>query len=206
MAQRREWPLPELERPLIDQPRDPGDAVLLRPSRERRRLVLRSVLRIAATTLGLLALYAFVPIPGRSGLGATIGMVIGLLIFTGLTGWQLRRVVRSDQPVLQAIEAVAFALSLLLAVFAFTYLTLSRADPGNFSEHLDRVDAMYFTVSTLATVGFGDISPISDGARLLVTVQMLFDLVLIAGLVRLVVLATRAGLRRQAGGAGEPAP
>jgi voltage-gated potassium channel len=92
---------------------------------------------------------------------------------------------------------VALALALLVVVFAFTYLTLSRADPASFSEQLDRVDAMYFTVSTVATVGLGDITPTSEATRILLTFQMLFDLALIAGLVRLVILATRTGLRRR---------
>ncbi len=56
---------------------------------------------------------------------------------------------------------------------------------------------MYYTVSTISTVGFGDIAAESDAARTLVTVQMLFDLALIAGLVRLVIVATRTGLQRQ---------
>ena len=43
----------------------------------------------------------------------------------------------------------------------------------------------------------GDITANSNEARILVTLQMLFDLALIAGLVRLVILATRAGLRRR---------
>src|SRR6187549_1772693 len=122
----------------------------------RRRLIARTGLRVFGLTLGMLALYAFVPVPGSSG-----------------------------------------AAALLVVVFAFTYLTLSRADPASFSEQLDRVDAMYYTVSTVATVGLGDITPASEAARILLTFQMLFDLALIAGLVRLVILATRTGLRRQ---------
>ena len=33
------------------------------------------------------------------------------------------------------------------------------ARPGSYSEALSRLDALYFTVTTLATVGFGDITP-----------------------------------------------
>jgi len=163
----------------------------------RRRLIARTGLRVFGLTLGMLALYAFVPVPGSSGAAALLGMIGGLLVFVGLTGWQLHTIVRAEHPVLRAIEAVALALALLVVVFAFTYLTLSRADPASFSEQLDRVDAMYYTVSTVATVGLGDITPASEAARILLTFQMLFDLALIAGLVRLVILATRTGLRRQ---------
>jgi hypothetical protein len=99
--------------------------------------------------------------------------------------------------VLRAVEGVAFALPMFIVIFAFTFLTISRADPESFSGPLGRVSALYFAVSTVATVGFGDITPTSPGARIVVTFQMLFDLALLAGLVRLVVLATQTGLRRQ---------
>lgn len=164
---------------------------------ERRRLLVRSGLRILGIVAGMLLIYAFVPVPGTSGVAALIGLLVGLVLFVVLVGWQLRTIVRAEHPVLRAVEAIAFALPLLIVVFAFTYLTISRADPQSFSEPLSRVDAMYFTVSTVSTVGLGDITPTSAGARIAVIFQMLFDLALLAGLVRLVVLATRTGLRRK---------
>jgi voltage-gated potassium channel len=172
-------------------------AVLPGDPRERRRMIIRSGIRILAMTGGLLVLYALVPIPGTSGIGALVGMAIGLIGFLGLIGVQIRTIVRAEHPVLRAFEVVAFAVPLLVAVFAFTYLSLSRQEAVSFTEHLDRVGALYYTVSTLSTVGFGDIAARSDAARILVTVQMLFDLALIGVLVRLVILVTRAGLRRQ---------
>ena len=166
-------------------------------SGQRRRMIAGFALRVLATTVGLLVLYAFVPIPGTSGAGALIGLIIGLVVFVALVGWQIRTIARAEHPVMRAVEVIALALPLLAVVFAFTYLSISRADPASFSEHLNRVDAMYYTVSTISTVGFGDIAAESDAARVLVTVQMLFDLALIAGLVRLVILATRTGLHRR---------
>ena len=164
---------------------------------ERRRLLARSALRLLGIALGMFLLYALVPVPGTSGAAALLGMVVGLLFFVVLVAWQLRTIVRAKHPVLRAAEVIVFAVPLLVVIFAFTFMTISRADPQSFSEPLGRVSAMYFTVSTVATVGFGDITPASAGARILVTFQMLFDLALLAGLVRLVVLATRTGLRRQ---------
>lgn len=149
-------------------------------------------------TLGLVALYAVVPIPGDSSRAtALLGMVGGLAAFMAMVAWQVRKIVEDEHPVLRAVEAVAVAIPLLVVFFAFVYLTLSHADPESFSERLDRIDAFYYTVSALTTVGFGDITADSAGARLLVSVQLLFDLALVAGLVRLVVLATRTGLQRR---------
>jgi voltage-gated potassium channel len=173
--------------------------VLPEHPRERRRVLARSGLRILGIVLGMLVLYAVVPVPGSSGAAALVGMFVGLAFFVVLVGWQLHTIVRAEHPVLRAVETIAFALPMLVVVFAFTYLTISRADPHSFTEPLGRVDAMYFTVSTVSTVGLGDITPVSPGARIVVTFQMLFDLALLAGLVRLLILATRTGLRRKEG-------
>ena len=57
---------------------------------------------------------------------------------------------------------------------------MAQADPANFSTHtLTRTDALYFTVTIFATVGFGDISATSQSTRLLVTTQMILDLLVI---------------------------
>ena len=141
-----------------------------------------------------------VPIPGTSGAGALVGLIIGLVVFVGLVGWQIRAIAGAENPVLRAVEVVALALPLLALVFAFTYVSISRADPAAFSEHLNRVDALYYTVVTISTVGYGDIAPESGAARILVTIQLAFDIALIAGVVRLLVLATRTGLQRQTPG------
>jgi voltage-gated potassium channel len=167
---------------------------------ERRAMIASSLLRILAITVGLLVLYAFVPLTDESGLGALVGLIAGLIAFVVLVGWQIRTILRAEHPVLRGIEVVAFALPLLIMVFAYAYVSLSQADPEAFTEELNRVGALYFTVSTFSTVGFGDISAVSDGARLAVTAQMLLDLALIAGVVRLVILLMRTGIRRRASG------
>jgi hypothetical protein len=172
----------------------PGDA------RARRRMVAQTTLRILATTVALLLLYVVVPVPGTSGAAAVVGLIGGLIVFVALVGWLTRSIARAPQPVLRAVEVVAFALPLLVVVFAFTYLSLSEADPGAFSEELDRIGAVYFAVSILGTVGLGDISPATDATRLLVTLQTLLDIALIAGFARIVIVATRTGLRRKGSG------
>lgn len=65
---------------------------------------------------------------------------------------------------------------------------------------LDRgVDAaaVVAIVTVFASVGFGDISAVSDGARLLVTVQMLLDLLLLGLVVRLFLSAVTRSQQRQ---------
>jgi hypothetical protein len=126
-----------------------------------------------------------------------VGLVIGLVVFVGLVGWRIGAIVGAENPVMRAVQLIALTLPLLSVVFAFTYLSVSHADPAGFSDHLSRVDALYFTVSIISTVGFGDIAAELGAARILATIQMAFDLALIALLLRFLVLATRAGLERR---------
>ena len=58
--------------------------------------------------------------------------------------------------------------------------------PGEFDGLLTRIDALYFVVTTLVTVGYGDIHPVGQLARALVSVQMVLKvgvLALVGGLV-----------------------
>lgn len=75
------------------------------------------------------------------------------------------------------LGAVILVLSCLsLVVFASSYFALSR-EPGQFSGLQTRLDALYFTVITLATVGYGDIYPSGQEARVVVMFQILYSLV-----------------------------
>jgi voltage-gated potassium channel Kch len=105
---------------------------------------------------------------------------------------------------LRAADAMALVIPIFIVVFAWTYLTMARSTPGAFSQPLDRVSALYFAVTLFSTVGFGDIVPKTDPARLVVTVQMLADLIVIAVVVRLILGAARgsAGGRAAAGARG----
>jgi hypothetical protein len=68
---------------------------------------------------------------------------------------------------------------------------------SNFSEPLTRTDALYFTVTVFATVGFGDITAKTEAARLVVTGQMIVDLVAIGLAVKVIVGAVKQGRQRQ---------
>ena len=54
-----------------------------------------------------------------------------------------------------------------------------------------------FAVTVFATVGFGDIAPVSEPARVLVTIQMIADLLVLGLVVRSMLEAVRRGRSRQ---------
>jgi len=74
---------------------------------------------------------------------------------------------------------------------------MADADGGAFSEPLSRTDALYFTITVFSTVGFGDITPKTDLARVATMVQMLTDLLVVGLVLHLIVGAVKAGLQRR---------
>ncbi len=92
---------------------------------------------------------------------------------------------------------MATVLPLFLVLFAWIYLTMSQSDPGYFSVRLNRTESLYFTVTIFSTVGFGDIVPKVDVARIVTMVQMIADLAVLAVVVRLLFGAASRGESRR---------
>lgn len=63
-----------------------------------------------------------------------------------------------------------------LAAFCFSvlYVYIARKDTNAFSAELDLGDALYFSIVSMTTTGYGDISPRSGWAKFVVCVQILF--------------------------------
>ena len=171
------------------------------PGNPGRRPLLLGVVRTLFTTTGLLTVYFLLPLDRAFTAGTVVALAAGMLAVGLLVAWQVRSILRAPHPALRAVEGIALSLPLFLLLFATAYVQLSSTDPGAFTEPLDRVDGLYFVVTVFATVGFGDISPVSTVARLLTTVHMVGDLVLI-GLVLRVFLSAVNRRRR----ATEPGP
>jgi hypothetical protein len=181
----------------------PGDSVIEQrveglPTGASRRLVVRALLRASLTATVLVVLYFTLPLTGSLDGSAAVRLVVGLLALAGVVTWQIRAVLRSRYPGLRAVEALAAAIPLFLLVFAAAYLRMADADAGAFSEPLSRTGALYFTVTVFSTVGFGDITPKSDLARVATMVQMLGDLLVVGLVLHLMVGAVKAGLQRRA--------
>jgi voltage-gated potassium channel len=169
---------------------------------QQRRVAVRSTIRIVTSTVVLVVLYALLPAASNSSAKTLVQLLIGLAVFLGVLVRQVLSILDAEHPEVRAVETLALAVPLLIIVFAFTYLSLSHAHASNFSEPLDHVGAVYFTVTVISTVGFGDIVARTDVARILVCVQILLDLGLLVGIARAVVFAARVGVRRRDEGQG----
>ncbi|MFN8041583.1 MAG: ion channel [Acidimicrobiales bacterium] len=165
--------------------------------RGRRRLFLRALLRITAVTALLIVVYAVFPV-GLHADGTTwLVLAGGIAAFLVALTYQVRRIVASPMPQLRAIETLATVVPLFIIVFSLVYVGLSQNDPASFSEPITKVGGIYFTVTILSTVGFGDITATTDTTRLVVTLQMLIDLLIIGVLVKLIIGASRIGVQRR---------
>ncbi|ARE75501.1 MULTISPECIES: potassium channel family protein [Actinomycetes] len=163
----------------------------------RRRVLLGHVLRSVSSVALLTALYYVAPLEGGFGIGTVLTLVVGLAVFGLLTAWQITAVSHAQFPRMRALEAMATGVPLFLLLFSSTYYLLAEQDATSFSEPLTRTDALYFTITTFATVGFGDIVPTDQGSRVLVTAQMVADLILIGVIAKALVGAIKIGMHRR---------
>lgn len=156
-----------------------------------RRPVLLALLRALGTLAVILVGYYVLPLDQPFGIRVLGELLLGVVIVGGLVAWNIRRILTARYPALRAMESLALTVPLFLVLFAAAYVILEGTDPHAFSQALTRTDALYFVVTVFATVGFGDITPVTETARILVTVQMVGDLVVLGLLVRAIIGAVQ---------------
>ena len=154
-------------------------------------------LRAAGSAAVLLAIYYLLPLDRSAEWVAVMALVIGLAALIGLVAFQVRAISGSRYPGLRALEALAFTIPLFLLLFASTYLVTAAISAHSFSQPLNHTDALYFTVTVFATVGFGDITATTAAARLVVTGQMLIDLIILGVGARVILGAVSRGRQRR---------
>ncbi|MRG60697.1 two pore domain potassium channel family protein [Agromyces sp. CFH 90414] len=142
----------------------------------------------------LVTVYFLVPLAWIDGVPVAVVLALAALVLLAVSWWQVRAILRSPQPGLRGIEALAVIAPLYLLLFAATYFLMASAEPASFStDPLSRLDTLYFTVTVFSTVGFGDISPATQATRTVAMAQMILNLVVLGAGVRLLTAAVRRG-------------
>jgi hypothetical protein len=168
--------------------------------------VQRPWVKLVTLPIAVLAVYFMVPVDAeRAPVGVLAGILVSaaalsvvvVVVFTEarsarrrLTGWHL-----------------VLALEIALVVFSFSYYLIDINDPNEFAGLATRLDAIYFSTATAATVGYGDVHATGQLARTIVTLHMVFNLVFIAAVVNLArdwMSARRSAAEEDRGGPPDP--
>ena len=164
---------------------------------QRRRRLTLGLLRAAVVTVILVAAYYLLPLTRLSGVPLGVLVAVGLITLTVVASIEVKWVAQARHPGIRAVQALAMIAPLFLLLFAATYFLMAQGDAQSFSqEGLTRTDALYFTVTVFSTVGFGDIYPATEAARVMVTAQMILDLIILGLGIRVFVSAVEVGRQR----------
>ncbi|GAA3978534.1 potassium channel family protein [Streptomyces marokkonensis] len=127
---------------------------------------------------GTVVAYFLLPLdylgPRRPALSWLLFTVVLAVVATLLLR-QIRHVL-TDRPDTRPGVVIPLLIILSVHVFSATYYALAK-QPGEFSGLRTRVDALYFTVVTLATVGYGDITPLGQASRVVTVLQIAYSFV-----------------------------
>lgn len=141
-----------------------------------------------------LAIYYTVPLPRddpppflRLALFA-----VSLVLLCCVLAVQVRRQVRAGDSASVRVQSIVGLLLPVVTFFAIVYYLMADQFVGIAS----RTDALYFSVVTLGTVGYGDVHPVGGGAKAATMIQIVLDLVVVGVLVAIATARVRARVTR----------
>ena len=160
--------------------------------------------RTALALVGVVVAYYAVPVdelPSSWDIAVvTLALVagLGLVVWVGVRQVRLLAHHQAGDPSVR-LDGLALVVIVVVPLFALGFYAIERADGGQFADLETKTDALYFTVSTLATVGFGDVHATGQASRALVAVQIVFNLVVVAALASVLTSQLRARVAEQSG-------
>lgn len=189
--------MPEAADPHEHDPEPTGRSTLAEPSGRTR------IIRVVGALVGVVVAYYAVPVgefpSSWDVVLASVGLLVGLgiLVFVAVRQLRVLSQFEAGDPSVR-LDVLGLLVVIFVPLFALGYFALEQGDSGQFDDLETKTDALYFTLSTLATVGFGDVHAAGQLARGLVMVQIVFDVVFVALLVSIVTnqIKARAAERR----------
>jgi hypothetical protein len=170
----------------------------MQPNRHPARAL---VIRPIVTSVLVIGAYYLVPVePGVDGLQMTLrtaGTVVTGIAITWLIVRQVRH--QLAEPDRASLISLLAALVGGVAFFALADYITAVSGPEQFVGLRTKTDALYFTLATLTTVGYGDVHAEGQIARGVVTVQLLFNLLVLATGASVLTRHVRIRARRASG-------
>jgi voltage-gated potassium channel len=169
------------------------------PSQEHQggRLSAHSALEVrpwagtAVAVAGLLVGYYLLPLDGR---GWVIGVLLALaapVALVPVAAHQVRHILVCERPLASTIRALVVVPTVLTLGFAAAYYAVEGHNPGQIEGLETKTDALYFSLTMLSTVGFGDVHAVGQIGRVLASLQMVVDIALFGFVLQAVRWAAR---------------
>ncbi|MEH0935848.1 potassium channel family protein [Micromonospora psammae] len=115
----------------------------------------------------------------RSTAAALLVATVALLV-TRQVRRQLTAAAPRGESEVRSLIRLSVALFAGLLTFALADYVVAMSRPDEFANLDTRIDALYFALATLTTIGYGDVHPQGQIARLVVCAQMAFSIGVIA--------------------------
>lgn len=171
-------------------------------------VLISAVLAVSGRTWGM-AIFLLIPaLAGswintyRPDLVPHWGMACARMVFVGFVVMQLLRFITHARKVNSEVLCAGISAYLVMGLFwSSAYLTLSQFNPDSFSSaHFDNrnqglgtFDALFFSFTSLTSLGCNDITPVSKIARMMMVLESLAGVLYLAVLIaRLVALYSRS--------------
>ncbi|CAA16220.1 two pore domain potassium channel family protein [Streptomyces sp. SID7813] len=132
----------------------------------------------AGIAAAVVVAYFLLPLDHLGPQRPVLSWVLFALLLTVVAVLLLRQIrhVLLDRPDSRPGVVISLLIVLSVHVFSAAYYALAKS-PGEFNGLHTRIDALYFTVVTLATVGYGDITPRGQAARVVTVLQITYSFV-----------------------------
>ena len=151
----------------------------------------RRVLSLVGMVSLILLAYFIIPVENQAHRDIVWRGVVAVLALGLLAAGMIRLLQVHAEDNERRIEGLILGIVVVVVFFSFAYYLMARHNMHQVAGLHTRIDALYFSVTTLSTIGYGDVHATGQVARVLVMVQVVFDLVFITAAARLVTLHVR---------------
>jgi len=136
--------------------------------------------RLSGVLAVVIVLYFTVPVSFEVETSDVVQLVVSLVALAVLAVAVLIEVRHQLVDDTRRIDGLVLALMIAVLGFALGFYVLAQRNPEQIIDLETRVDALYFTMATLLTIGYGDVHAAGQAARTLVLIQMVFNVVILA--------------------------
>ncbi|MGE5389467.1 MAG: ion channel [Deltaproteobacteria bacterium] len=111
----------------------------------------------------------------------SVATILGGIVFIFLALYEVKVILNDaiSKPATGLLKYWIISFSSITVGFSAIYMELVRLDPHSFVGMHDGVSSLYFSLVTFATVGYGDIYPLSMVAKLLVMTEVMASMILL---------------------------